>query len=62
MEVIQNMFATFGAWNVNATISIWSFVTNNVTAILVIGIMGYMAAQDLKMRETDFIQDKRKLM
>lgn len=46
----------------NGLITIWQFLTENYTLIVILIASGYMATQELKAMDTKFIQDNRKMM
>jgi apolipoprotein N-acyltransferase len=62
MNVLSDILATIGAIHANAAISIGMFLMNNLTVILVVILMGYIAYQEYRAYDHQFIQDKRKVM
>lgn len=46
----------------NGLITIWQFLTENYTLIVILIASGYMVTQELKAMDTKFIQDNRKMM
>ncbi|MBL4952133.1 hypothetical protein JK635_07900 [Neobacillus sp. YIM B02564] len=62
MEFLGNLFSSIGAIHVNAAITIWTFLVNNLTMLLVIGVVTYLFSEEIKQHEHEFVQDKRRLM
>lgn len=62
MATVHNILNTIGSIHVNAAITIWSFLTDNLLMIGVVGVMSYMAYEELKLNEHLFLQDNRRIL
>ncbi|MFE8700969.1 hypothetical protein ACFYKX_10105 [Cytobacillus sp. FJAT-54145] len=62
MEFFSNAWNSIVSVHANGFITIGSFLMNNVTMFLVLGVIGYLITKEVSVNEQHFVQDKRRLM
>lgn len=62
MEFLTRVGETIVAIHMNAAISIWGFLVENITMLFVSMVVAYIFVEDVKSHRYEFLQDHRKVM